>query len=247
MDSAFTLLPIAFLTSTLTGAVGMGGGMLLIAVMPGLMPMSAVLPVHAATQLASNVSRAAFGWRSIDWSLVPPLVIGGTLGALVGGSIYERLDLSLLPAIMGLIILCLTWLPAPKLGGSGRLGFVLLGFYQTGLGMLIGATGPVGGALLARRSSDRDYLVVNTGVYMTTNHTIRVIAFALLGFSFHAWWWLLLGLVTAVTAGSWLGTRLRHLIPADRFHRWFRWLLTLLALRLLALGLFEAGLVSLPG
>ena len=60
------LLPIAFLTSCVAAVIGMGGGILLITLMPGLVPTAAILPVHAATQLASNVSRAGFGWRDID-------------------------------------------------------------------------------------------------------------------------------------------------------------------------------------
>ena len=57
----YALVPIAFLTSVLAGVMGMGGGVLLIAAMPGLVPVSAIFPLHAATQLASNLSRAGFG------------------------------------------------------------------------------------------------------------------------------------------------------------------------------------------
>lgn len=58
---------IALTTSTLTGIMGIGGGMILIALMPGLLPVAAIVPVHAATQLVSNGSRALFGWKTIHW------------------------------------------------------------------------------------------------------------------------------------------------------------------------------------
>ena len=61
-----------------------------------------------------------------------------------------------------------------------------------------------------------------------------VVAFAALGFSFVQWWPLLLGMIAAVVAGSWVGTRLRDRIPQLDFQRWFRWLVTLLALRMIA-------------
>ena len=52
------LILAAFFTSCLAGAMGMGGGVLLIALMPGLVPVAAIIPLHAATQLASNASLA---------------------------------------------------------------------------------------------------------------------------------------------------------------------------------------------
>ena len=63
--SEFALVPITFFTSCLAGVMGMGGGILLITLMAGLVPASAIIPLHAATQLASNVSRAAFGARQL--------------------------------------------------------------------------------------------------------------------------------------------------------------------------------------
>lgn len=231
----YALVPIAFFTSCLAAVIGMGGGVLLITLMPGLLPAAAILPVHGATQLASNLSRALFGWRHIDRSLVPPLLLGSLAGAWLGGEVYASLDLRWLPAIIGLLILCLTWLPVPAPGGAGAPALALLGFYQTGLGMVAGATGPLGAAVLATRSRERDWLVVNTAVYMSINHALRLAAFTLLGFSFAPYWPLLLGMVAAVVAGSWAGTGLRRFLPQRDFRRFFRILVSLLALRMVVL------------
>lgn len=231
----YWLVPIAFITSTVPAVFGMGGGVLLITLMPGLVPAGAIIPLHAATQLASNGSRAAFGWREIDVSLITPFVVGGALGALAGAAIFSRLDLAWLPALIGAVILVITWVPLPLVRGSGRWPLALLGFYQTGLGMLIGASGPLGAAVLANRSSRRDWLVVNTAVYMTANHLLRVLAFAMMGFAFAAYGWLLAGMIAGVILGSWLGTWLRQFVPELNFLLWFRLLVSLLALRMIAL------------
>lgn len=229
------LIPIAFLTSCLAGAIGLGGGVLLIALMPGLVPAAAILPIHSLVQLASNVSRAAFGWRHIDWTLIPALTIGAIAGAFVGGGVYANLELQWLPAIIGVLIILLTWVPLPQPRGGGQWSLLLLGFYQSGLGMLAGATGPLGAAVLARRSIQRDWLVVNTASYMSINHIIKTCAFAFIGFSFGPWLWLIAGMVLASVVGSWVGTWLRRFIPEIDFQRWFRLLVTLLALRMIAL------------
>ena len=237
----FLLVPIAFLTSTLAAVIGLGGGVLLIALMPGLVPAAAIIPLHAVTQLASNLSRSAFGWRLIDWRLMLPVLAGAIAGACLGGGIYTQLDMHWLPAVIGTLILLLTWLPLPAPRGEGTGALLALGFYQTGLGMVAGATGPLGAAVLARYRSERDWLVVNTGVYMTINHLIRSIAFGVLGFTFAPWLPLIAGMALASIFGSWVGTRLRQYLPRRNFQLAFRVLVSLLALRMMAIPLVPAG------
>jgi len=235
----FALVPIAFLTSAVAGAIGMGGGVLLIALMPGLVPAAAIIPIHAITQLTSNVSRAAFGWRDIDWSLIPAVTIGSIAGAWFGAEVYSSLDIRWIPGLIGAIILIVTWFKLPQPKGGGQLALVLLGFYQTGLGMVAGATGPLGAAVLLRHNSDRDWLVVNTAAYMSLNHGLRMLAFGLMGFAFMPWIELILAMAVAVTLGSWAGTRLRSMIPQKSFHFWFKLLISLLALRMIVLSIIH--------
>ena len=68
MDAIF-LIVLSFFTSAFTAIIGMGGGIVLISLMPGLLPVQAVVPVHGVVQLASNTSRAALGLRHIEWSI----------------------------------------------------------------------------------------------------------------------------------------------------------------------------------
>jgi uncharacterized membrane protein YfcA len=229
----FLLVPIAFLTSLVAGALGMGGGVLLIALMPGLIPTAAIIPIHAITQLVSNVSRAAFGWRDIDWSLIPAVTMGSIAGAWFGAELYSSLDLRWIPALIGAIILFITWFKLPRPKGGNQLALVLLGFYQTGLGMVAGATGPLGAAVLFKHNRDKDWLVVNTAIYMSLNHGLRMFAFGLLGFAFLPWLNLIVAMAVAVTLGSWVGTKIRGIIPQRNFQLWFKILVTVLAIRLI--------------
>ncbi len=236
--SELALVPIVFITSCLTAVIGMGGGVLLLTLMPGLVPTAAILPVHALTQLASNLSRAAFGWRAVDLAIVPAFTLGALAGVWLGAQVYQWLDERWLPALIGGFILVFTWLPLPVVRGGGQLALALLGFCQTGLGMLAGATGPLGAAVLLQRNKERDWLVVNTAVYMTLNHALRVFAFFAIGFSFAPWWPLVTAMVAAGIAGSWAGTRLRRKLPQRNFHQWFRLLVTALAVRMIVRALW---------
>ncbi len=239
--SELVLIPIALLTSMVAAVFGMGGGVPLIALMPGFVPAAAIIPLHAVTQLASNGSRVLFGFRHIDYSLIPPFVLGAVFGAALGSQVFQNLNLDWLPAIIGVVVLLITWAPLPLVNGEGRWPLALLGFYQTVIGMVIGAVGPLGAAVLARRDARRDWLVVNTGVYMTSNHLIKVLAFALMGFSFAPYLGLMLGMVGAGIIGSWLGTRLRKFVPQVNFQFWFKLLVSVLALRMIVLSVIGAG------
>ncbi len=233
--SEYWLILIALVTSVVAGVFGMGGGVLLITLMPGLVPVGAIIPIHGVTQLASNSSRAVFGWRHIDASLIFPFATGALLGALLGGQIYQNLQLDWLPAFIGVFILAITWVPLPGVHGAGNWALVLLGFYQTGLGMLMGATGPLGAAVLAQRKQQRDWLVVNTATYMSCNHLLRIMVFGIMGFAFVDYLWLILGMIVGVIAGSWLGTQLRQYIPEGNFQLWFKLMVSLLAVRMIVM------------
>ncbi len=62
---------------------------------------------------------------------------------------------------------------------------------------------------------------------------IKIILFAVLGFSFIAYWKIILGMSAGVIAGAWLGTHIRYRIAEAPFRKMLRWLLTLLALRMI--------------
>ena len=115
MDTTFTVLTItAFLTATLSGVLGMGGGILLLAVMAGYFPPAVTIPFHGAVQLVSNVARAAISWRDIAWHILGPMVAGSILGALIGSQIAISLPEASYQFLMGAFILVFTWLPKFK-------------------------------------------------------------------------------------------------------------------------------------
>ena len=51
------LIGASFIASFITAAFGIGGGVLLLAVLAALMPPAALIPVHGVVQLGSNALR----------------------------------------------------------------------------------------------------------------------------------------------------------------------------------------------
>ncbi len=233
------LVSAAFGTAMVSAVLGLGGGVLLILAMPGLLPLSAIVPLHAMVQIISNFARAAFAPSAIAWAFLPPLLLGSLLGALLGSQVVSAISLQWLPVVAGGVILVVTWIPLGQWLPSGRAAMVMLGFYQTALGMVAGATGPLGAAVLSRLRADREWLVVNTAVYMTVNHLVRGLAFGLLGFAYLPWLDTIAWMGMGAIAGTALGTRLRHWMPQRNFLPLFRLIVSVLALRMMVFALVE--------
>ncbi len=232
------LIVASFFSSALTAVLGVGGGVLLLSLMPGLLPIAAVVPVHGVVQLASNVTRAAFGVRHIQWRLVAAYAAGAVLGAAAGSRVVVTVPLAILPVVLGLFILLVTWVPRRWLAlrsGKGRwVGrFAAVGAVQTFISLFVGAAGPLVTPVLLREGLSRDRIVVTHGAMMSVLHALKIVTFGLLGFAFAPYLPLMAGLVASVSVGSWVGTHLRPKIPEELFRRLLKVALTLLALRLI--------------
>ena len=226
----------AFITSAITAVLGAGGGVLLLTLMPGLLPAHAIIPVHAVVQLASNTSRVAFAWRNVRWDMLRRYLLGACIGAMAGTQTVLSINAQYVPLILGITILLITWLPSlptDRLPGK----FLSFGIIHTLLATLAGATGPMSGAFLSREGLKKDSLVATAATFMATAHGLKVVAFALLGFSLAPYLELVLWMSTGVILGSWVGTRLRKVLPEFSFSTIFRWVITLLALRLIWIAL----------
>ncbi len=232
MDNVL-LVVAAFLSSTLTAVLGLGGGMLLISIMSVFLPPVAVVPVHGMVQFASNASRGAFSPKDIRRKILWPFLAGCLLGTLAGSQLVFKVPADLLPVPLGLFILIMTWLPQikKKLWFPGR--FLSLGFVQAFLTLFVGATGPLNMPFLIRAGLSRDQLVATGAAFMTIVHLVKIVTFGLLGFAFAPYLFLMLMMVVAVISGSYAGTRLRHKVPEQLFLKVFKLLITLLALRMI--------------
>jgi uncharacterized protein len=237
LSSDALIVLIAGATSMVTAITGIGGGMMLIAIMPGFLPAAAIVPVHAVVQLFANSSRALFGWRFLRWEFVLAFIAGSILGGGIAAAIAREINLEYTPLFIAAYILYITWGPAPKFNRPPPGEFVFIGALQTGLSMLVGATGPMSQAALMARGLKRDALVVSGALMTTFTHLTKVMLFSLLGFSFGEYWQVILGMSCAVIIGALIGTRIRYQVPEALFRRILKWALTLLALRMIYLTL----------
>jgi len=237
MTTEILLTLIAFGTSTITAITGIGGGMIMIAIMPGFLPASTIVPVHAMVQLFANSSRALFGWQFLRWEFVLAFIAGSIVGGVIAAGITREINLEYTPLIIASYILLTVWGPKLEFKKPIRGEFVAIGLVQTGLSMMVGATGPMGQAALLGKGLQRDALVVTSALMTTFTHLIKTVLFGLLGFSFIAYWQIILGMSAGVICGALLGTHIRYKIPQALFQEILKWVLTLLALRMIYITL----------
>ena len=232
MQLAF-LIAISFLTSAWTAIIGTGGGIMLISILPGFVPAPALIPVHGFVQVASNSTRAAFSAPAIVWGIFWPFVTGAVIGAAVGSQVLVAVPWEYLPILLGTFILLITWLPRSRSGFNLPGKFFSVGLVQTFASLFLGAAGPLSPPFLLREGLSKDRLVATHAATMTVMHLLKILTFGLLGFAFRPYLPMIAGMVVGVTAGSYVGTRLRSRVPEALFLRLFRIVITLLALRLI--------------
>lgn len=235
--SATLLIGASFLTSALTAAFGIGGGVALLTLMGYVLPVAALVPVHGAVQLASNAGRMHVQRALLDWSALIPFAIGAAAGALLGAQFVVRLDNPLLTVLLGAFIIAVTWVKLPALANSNPAIFAGGGLVTTFATMFFGATGPLTAIFFEKTFPDRRAYSGNHAAAMTAQHGVKVIAFAIAGFAFFQWLPLIAAMAAMGYAGTLAGSRFLSSVPETRFRLWFRILITLLALDLMRRGL----------
>ncbi|MBD3161100.1 MAG: TSUP family transporter, partial [Candidatus Latescibacteria bacterium] len=198
----------ALVAASLSGAIGMGGGVLLLAVMASVLPPAVVVPIHGVVQLVSNSTRSLRLLRSVNRRIVllyvPPMVVG----AFVGLQLYRGAEMSWFRPAIGLLILAMLGFErfAPR-----RLQPPLWVFAPAGLGggiltILLGVSGPYLAMFFLRDDLTREEIVATKAGIQMFGHLLKIPAFLSIGFAYRAHLDLLVPLCLAAVAGTLAGT-----------------------------------------
>lgn len=227
------LCAVSFIGSVIAASLGLGGGLLVIAVMALYLSPAVLIPVHGVVQLGSNLGRTILMIRHVLTPILPAFVAGTVIGAAVGGQLFVSLPTSALQVVVALFVIYATWTPKFQARTPGKKAFFAVGVYGAFITMFVGATGPLVAPFAAAANKDRHGVVATHAMLMTVQHSLKVIAFGLLGFAFGPYIPLLIGLLACGFAGTWTGRRILNRLPEQAFRIGLKTILTLLALRLL--------------
>jgi uncharacterized membrane protein YfcA len=230
------LIPVALIASLISGAIGMGGGIALLAVMAMLLEPGVVIPIHGVVQLVSNTSRTLILLRRVRWTIFFLYLPAQILGVCLAIAIYQGSPLTWLkPAIGGFVLAYLAWerfkpkrliLPLWIFAPAGLVGGLLT--------ILVGATGPFLAAFFLRDDIDREAIVATKAMIQTVGHLAKIPAFLAIGFPYGRHLDLIVPLLLCAVVGTWAGTRILKRMDSRLFDLAFRSVLGLLGLRLIA-------------
>jgi uncharacterized membrane protein YfcA len=227
------LIGTSFFTSAIAAALGLGGGLLMLAVLANFLAPASIIPVHGVIQIGSNLGRAALMRQAIVTALAWPFALGSIVGAALGALVVTTLPTEQLLLILGLFILWSCWSPKLRPTKLPERFFALVGAVTSFVSMFLGATGPFIAAFFDPERLTRHQIVATHATCMTIQHSFKVAAFVAVGFAFAAWLPLLLAMILSGFLGTMAGRRRLDRMPDAHFGKIFRTVLTLLALRLI--------------
>ncbi len=232
------LAALAFVTSTLTAVLGLGGGIVLFGVMLLWLEPLVAVPLHAAIQIVANGSRTLYQREHVAWPLVARYAVPLLPAGILGLALARVLPTAGLEVAIGVFVLIATWSPRwillgfdpARLGPNGR--FWLMGSLIGFLNPAVGATGPLQGPFFVGLGLPRQGVVGTFAACQTLGHGVKIALFGAAGFAFlpHALPLAALGVIVIV--GTWVGSLLLDRVNERAFGWLYKGVLTAVALRL---------------
>lgn len=229
---ALGLVTFSFITSAITATFGLGGGLIMLAGLGLVFPPAVLLPVHGLVQFGSNFGRAIVQRAHIHWNTIWWFALGTLPGSFLGAYVATALPERIAAFLIALFILYSTWGPQPEAKPRGPIANFLGGLVMSGIGMLVGAVGPLV-AIFVKWLPDRRTLVGTHAALMSFTMAARGIAFTLFGFALADYLPLVLGMMLTGFLGTLTGTRFLDTLGEKDFRFGFNIMLTVLALEIL--------------
>lgn len=222
-----TILVSVFLTATLSGILGMAGGMILMAILVSTVSVSAAMMLHGAVQAMSNGSRAVFLREHVQWQILPPYLIGAAL------AVGAFTALSLVPDA-GVVLILVGLMPflarfTPRLGNldmNHPPTALICGTVVTAAQLLAGASGPLLDMFYLNSTLTRHQVVASKAITQTIGHLLKLLYYGVLvGSADGPALWLYLAAMATAVAGTRVGTRLLDRLADDTFRRVSGWVI----------------------
>jgi len=235
-QSTFVLVSSAFVTSVISGTIGMGGGILLMAVMAQYFSLAVLVPLHGLVQLSSNSSRVLYSFRYFDRSIVIQYAIGAVVGVALGSQVTVSIEESWYKIGLACFILSITFLPKPKFFYNFPGKWFGVGTIASFLGLIVGAVGPLIASFYVTEGLKKEALVATKAACQVFTHLMKVAAFFIMGFSIGPYALVLAMMIAAVFIGNYVGKLLLNRVSEVLFMRLFKLTILLLCVRMMVMG-----------
>ena len=220
---AFVLLLFGALAGGfVSGLAGFGTALMALGIWLYVLPPSTAVPLVLICSIVAQTSTLPSFWRSFDFRLVWPFLIGGLAGVPLGTLMIAHADPRVFKLSIGVLLLVF---PAAlyfnrnpiafKFGG--RVADAMVGFAGGILGGLAGLSGPPPILWASVRGWGKDE---RRGIFQTYNWAILSASLCLqAGTGFVTWevLWLALFALPVTIFGAWIGARSYHALSDRNF------------------------------
>ncbi|MBT5955651.1 MAG: sulfite exporter TauE/SafE family protein [Candidatus Marinimicrobia bacterium] len=246
MMETFILIIAAFITSSISAVLGMGGGIILLGIMAIIIPEGyMVIALHGIIQLVSNTTRTYVFKVHLKKDILKEFGIGVMVGLSASAIIIftliqlfnvesaNQIKVDFLKPIIGLFIIWYLFLKGPKKEKHSK-SFIGVGALSGVSSVFVGATGPLIAPFFLGAMLTKENIIANKAACQMMSHFGKIPLFIIFfKFNYIQSYDLLLPMVVAVFVGTNVGKKILSFIPEKLFKQLFRLTLLLIAIRLI--------------
>ena len=235
-----------FLTSLLSGVVGMAGGIILLAILVSLMNVPNAMFMHGLVQAFANGSRFLMIRQHVVWSTVPAYFLGTSTALLPFVLLTIVPNKGMLLLLIGTITLLGVNIPKSwgldiKKPWVSFLCGATVGFTQ----LLAGTSGPILDLFFQKSQLNRFEIVATKAFTQTIGHVCKMAYYLYITVQLT---WLstsqeILGLtavaVVVSTLGTWCGVQILRRIREQTFQNLLPWIIRLVSIYCVLQGSWE--------
>ncbi len=215
-----------FVTSFISGILGMAGGMILMGVLLAFLPLPVAMLLHGIAQLAANGGRALLLRQQIDWRVVAGYAAGACLA--LGLFAATRLIVGKCAALIAIGVTPFIALALPAelhLNVERRWHPFACGIVCLALSLAAGIAGPILDLFFVRSKMNRHAVVATKAFTQGLSHLIKIVYFGSVATvtAGELRPWLAAAIVPIALAGTSLSRLVLERISDAAFRLWTRW------------------------
>lgn len=220
----------AFVTATVSGVLGMAGGLLLMGALLLVLPATTAFVAHGLLQLVSNGWRVVLHRRHVSGRTIAWYAVGSITAAALLAAVRYVPSKPLTYLFLGLVPL-LVWLPKGwlRLDASRPAHAVAAGLAVTSVNLVAGVAGPLLDVFFVRTSLGRHAVVATKAATQVLSHTAKVVLYGgplLTGGGADLPVLVLLAAVPLSMLGTFVGGRLLDRLSDASFRTATRWVVS---------------------
>ena len=173
------LILTGIIAGLLSGAVGFGGGMIILPVITYFYGVEIAIPIATIAQMMSNLSKVGMGFKDIQWKSVGMFLITAAPLTALGAYGFAIAPKQLLTRILGILLIIFAIM---KLMGKMKLpqkkGTMLIGGGVTGfINGLMGISGPLSSAVFLTLNLAPVAYIASEATAAAAMHIIKAIVY----------------------------------------------------------------------